>query len=217
MVNIMKSVKYISFIGLMIALLICNSANPVSARRTLPKEIAPDVPAKIFQILSNHSDIYLRGSGKKEVLLIADPYCPNSRKTYSLLLQRMEYIDTVKVLLVCSLPHTGSDVVSAVVMRLHSAGKGESALDIAFKLEIPQENDRDAARQKALEISKNAFPEGLAGSSLETLQPELDAVTRNTNLAEEIDYTGTPHFIVGGRVLQGYSKPAIDIMLKQDL
>ena len=47
------------------------------------------------------------------------------------------------------------------------------------------------------------------------LKPELDQVGRNTNLANGIGFTGTPHFIVDGRVLHGYSGPAIRILLRQ--
>ena len=50
---------------------------------------------------------------------------------------------------------------------------------------------------------------------LQRLKPELDQVQRNTHLANEIGYTGTPHFIVDGRVLHGHSGPAIRILLQQ--
>ncbi|HUU40736.1 MAG TPA: hypothetical protein VMW42_07340 [Desulfatiglandales bacterium] len=212
----MKGFKCVFLTVLILALMVWVSAYEVSARQALSKKIAPDVPAEISETLAANADVYLTGGGGKEVLFIADPFCPNSRKTYSLLLSRLEYIRTVKVVLVCSLPHTGSDVLAALVMRMHSAGKGQLALETTFKLEVPQTSDRDAARQMALELFKRAFPDELGAVDFKAIMPELDVVKRNTNLAKEIDYTGTPHLIVGGRVLHGYSDRAIDILLKND-
>jgi hypothetical protein len=185
------------------------------AAQTLSKEIAPDVPAETLEALVSHAGEYLTGSGEKEVLLVADPFCPYTRKTYTLLLRRLEYIRMVRVFLVCRFPKTGSDVAAAFVMRMHAAGKGGSALEAALKLEIPHESDRDSVRQRVLELLKEAFPHELEEDHFEALRPEIGRVAKNTDLAHELGYTGTPHIVIDRRVIHGYTRRGIDILLKQ--
>ena len=47
--------------------------------------------------------------------------------------------------------------------------------------------------------------------------PELKRVERNTVIAKKGEYSGTPHIIVGNRVLHGHSRAAIEIILQNDL
>jgi hypothetical protein len=212
----MRSLKYILLAGLTLAVVIWFTAGEAEAAQTLSKEIAPDVSAETLEAFVSHADVYLTGSGDKEVLLVADPFCPYSRKTYNLLLRRLEYIRMVRVLLVCRFPETGSDVAAAFVMRMHAAGKGGSALETALKLEIPHEGGRDTARQRVLELLKEVFPHELKEDHFEALRPEIRRVAKNTDLAHGVGYTGTPHIVVGRRVLHGYTRRGIDILLKQD-
>ena len=213
----MRNLKKIFFIGLSLAAIIWFTGADPAAGPTLSRKIAPDVPVETFEALVARAKVYLTGAKGKEVLLVADPFCPNSRKAYRLLQNRLEYIHTLKVLLVCRYPERGSDVASAAVMRMYSAGKGETALNTAFKVDPPQGSNRNVARQQALERLKTAFPDELGGDDLETLRPEIDVVSRNTALARKLGYTGTPHIIIGRRVLHGYTQQGIDILLKQDL
>ena len=81
----MKHFKFIMLIVLLLTLLIFVPGSKALAGRTLSKEIAPDVPTKTFDLLNNNAAVYFEGSGKKDILLIADTYCVNSRKTYRLL------------------------------------------------------------------------------------------------------------------------------------
>jgi hypothetical protein len=148
----MRNLKYIFFAGLVLAVLVWFTAAAVGAGRTLSKKIAPDVPAETLGALVAKSTIYLTGDGDKDVLLVADPFCPNTRKAYNILLSRLEYIRTVRVVLVSRFSEKGSDLVAAFVIRMHSAGEGGAALETALKLNVPQESNRDAARQRALEL-----------------------------------------------------------------
>ena len=99
-------------------------------------------------------------------------------------------------------------------MRMQALGKGESALTTVFTLDVPPSAGIEKSRQNALVIMNEKFKGELGEMDLRGLKPELDQVQRNTNLAKEIGYQGTPHVIVDGRVLHGYSGPAIRILLK---
>lgn len=182
----------------------------------LSREIAPDVPSGIVEKLLPHARVYMTGTGSKEVLLLADPFCENSRKVYRLLLTRLEQIRTVNILWVSVYPQKGSEVAAAVAMRMQAAGKGDSALTKVFELTVPPPAELEKSRENAMAMLREAFGPELGESDLQRLQPEMDQLQRNTNLAKEIGYTGTPHFIVDGRVVHGFSGPAIRILLKEN-
>lgn len=211
----MKYFKYIIFIFLLFTLLIFVPGSQALAGRTLSKDIAPDVPAETYDLLNNHAGLYFEGSGKKDILLIADTFCENSRKTYRLLKNNLKYIRSIKVLLVSRYPGLGSDIVASHVMRMHSLGKGEFALDSAFNFEVP-EKEGSKARKRALDLAMKTFRLKLGADERSDSLPELEAVEKNTKIAKKVGYSGTPHFITGNRVLHGYSHAAIKIMLKQE-
>lgn len=181
----------------------------------LSKEIAPDVSPEILEKLLPDAEVYMTGSGSKEVLLLADPFCENSRKTYRLLQTRLEQIRTLRILWVSAFPEKGSEIVAAAAMKMQASGKGESALKTVFNLDIPPSAKIGRAREDALVIVNEKFRADLGEMDLHHLKPELEQLQGSTNLAKETGYTGTPHFIVGGRVLHGYSGPALRILLKQ--
>ncbi len=208
-----KSLSFIPMVFLLAMGFIMGAAVDAGA---LSKEIAPDVSPGILEKLLPNAKVYITGKGSKEVLFLADPFCENSRKTYQLLRTRLGQIRTVKVLWVSAFPQKGSEVAAAVAMKMQATGKGESALKTVFELNIPPSAKLDKARQNALIILNDAFRMDLGEMDLERLKPELDQVQKNTNLAKETGYTGTPHFIVDGRVLHGHSAPAIRILLKQE-
>ena len=187
----------------------------VFAARTLPKDIAPDVPAETSTLLDAHSAVYLEGTGKRDVLLIADTFCENSRKTYGLLKENMKYIRRLKVVLVSRYPMLGSDLVAAHVMRMHAQGKGGSALEQAFAFETLRIEGFKARRQ-AMNLAVQTFQLQYGRDETPDTLPELQLVTGNTKLAQDAGYSGTPHLIVGGRVLHGYSRAAIKILLGED-
>jgi hypothetical protein len=186
------------------------------AAKALSKEIAPDVPSDVLHALLTDAKVYLAGRGTKEVLILADPFCENSRNTYRQLQSHLDQIRTVRILWVSAFPQKGSEVAAAVAMKLQASGKGEYALKAVFGMDMPQPSEIGAARAKALAISNDTFRMDLGELDLQRLKPEMDQVQRNTNLAKKIGYTGTPHFIVDGRVLHGHSGPAIRILLKQE-
>jgi hypothetical protein len=186
------------------------------AAQALSKEIAPDVPSNILEKLLPDAKIYITGKGSKEVLLLADPFCENSRKTYGQLQTHLEQIRILRILWISVYPQKGSDVVAAVAMKMQASGKGESALKAIFDLDIPTPLEIDNARENALVVMNEKFIHELGQMDLQRLKPELNQIRRNTNVANEIGYTGTPHFIVDGRVLHGHSSPAIRILLKQE-
>jgi hypothetical protein len=181
----------------------------------LSKEIAPDVPPGIIEKLLSDAKVYITGRGSKEVLLLADAFCENSRKTYRELLTHREQIRTVRILWVSTFPEKGSEIAAAFAMKMQASGKGESALKTVFELDIPPSAKIEKARENALVILNEKFRIDFGEMDLQRLKPELGHVQRSTNLAKEIGYTGTPHFIVDGRVLHGHSGPAIRILLKQ--
>jgi len=181
----------------------------------LSKEIAPDISSEILEKLLVDAKVYMTGSGSKEVLLLADAFCENSRKTYRLLQTRLEQIRTVRILWVSAFPEKGSEIAVAFAMKMQASGKGESALKTVFELDIPPSAEIEKARENALVLLNEKFRTVLGEMDLQRLKTELDQVQRSTNLAKEIGYTGTPHFIVDGRVLHGHSGPAIRILLKQ--
>ena len=211
----MKIVKIALFMPVVFLLAMGCIMGGAMEAAALSKEIAPDVPAEILERLLPDAKVYMTGSGSKEVLLLADPFCENSRNTYRLLQTRLEQIRNVKILWVSRYPQRGSDVAAAAAMKMKALGKGESALKTVFNLDIPPSAKIEKARMNALVIVNEKFRMDLGEMNLQRLKPELDQLQKNTNLAKEIGYTGTPHFIVDGRVLHGYSAPAIRILLKQ--
>lgn len=184
------------------------------AGRTLSKDIAPDVPAKTLRLIEQQSAIYYDGSGKKDVVFIADPFCVNSRKTYRVIKKNIQYIQTIKMLWVSRYSQLGSDIIAAHVIRSHSLGTGNSAMEAAFNLEIPQESGFKA-RRRTIDLVKNSFQIQLGENEKADTLPELHTVVKNTKLAEDLGYEGTPHLIVGNRVLNGYSRAAIKILLRE--
>lgn len=185
----------------------------VADAAALSKEIAPDVAPGVIEKLSPEAKVYITGRGSKEIILIADPFCENSRKTFRVLQGRLEQIGTLKVFWVSAFPEKGSEVAAALAMRMQAAGKGEAALRRVFELDVPDPDEIPKARETVLKILNEKFTE-LGATAPEQLKPEFDELRRNTDLAKEIGYTGTPHFIVDGRVLHGHSGPAIRILLK---
>ena len=118
---------------------------------TLSKEIAPDVPPEILEKLLPDAKVYLTGTGSKEVLLLADPFCENSRKIYRQLLQNhREQIKTLMILWVSVYPQKGSEVAAAVAMKMQASGNGEAALAAVFDLDIPPSAKIRMARENAL-------------------------------------------------------------------
>jgi hypothetical protein len=212
----MKVMRRVLFLSAFVMLLtLCFFVGGVTDAGALSKEIAPDIPRQILDRLLPDSQIYITGKGTKEILLLADPFCENSRKVYRQLQNHLERIRSVRILWVSAFPEKGSEIVAAVAMKLQVSGKGESALDKVFSLEIPPTGKIEKARGNALIMVNENFKSELGEINLPGLSAELDGIRRNTDLAKEIGYTGTPHFIVDGRVLHGYSGPAIRILLKQ--
>ncbi|MBN2538783.1 MAG: hypothetical protein JXB09_01900 [Deltaproteobacteria bacterium] len=209
----MKQSNGILLLGLLCAWLFFMPGDGAWAARTLSKEIAPDVPAQTFDLLDQHAVVFFEGSGQKDLILIADVFCVNSRKTHDLLKKNMEYIRSLKVLLVTRYPQLGSDIVAAHVLRMHASGKGGLSLDSAFNLDITRDGDFKARREALIETFQRDPGEDEKTDTL----AELETVRRNTKIAGEVGYSGTPHIIVGKRVLHGYSRAAIKIMLKEDL
>jgi hypothetical protein len=185
-----------------------------SVAATLSKEIAPDVPPEIQEKLLPDANVYLIGTGSKDVLLLADPFCENSRKIVQQLRDSREKIRTLRILWVSAYPQKGSEVVAAVAIKMLASGKGESALTV-FDLDIPPSADIQTAQENALFTVNEKFGTSMGKMDLQGLKQQTDQVRKNTDLAKGIGYTGTPHFLVGGRVLHGYSSPAIRILLRQ--
>lgn len=181
----------------------------------LSREIAPDAPAEIVEKLLPDAKVYMTGNGTKELLLLADSFCENSRKTYRELKNHRGRIKAVRILWVSAFPERGSETAAAFAMKMQALGKGESALEAVFNLAVPPPARIEKARKGALVLLNERFRMDLAEMDLDRLEPELNRVQRNTSLAKKIGYTGTPHLIVDGRVLHGYSGPAIRILLKQ--
>jgi hypothetical protein len=98
---------------------------------------------------------------------------------------------------------------------MHSLGKGEFALDSAFNFEIP-ENEGSKTRKQSSDLAMKTFQLELGADERSDNLPELKTFKKNTKIVKKVGYSGTPHFIVGNRVLHGYSRAAIKIMLKQD-
>ena len=211
--EIMKQSNGILLLALLCAWMSFMPGGEAWAARTLSKEIAPDVPAQTFNLLDQHAVVFFEGSGQKNLLLIADVFCTKSRKTYDLLKKNMQYIRSLKVLLVARYPESESDIVASHVLRMHAAGKGGPALDSAFNLDITRDGDFKARREALI----NTFQRELGENEKADIPTELETVRRNTEITREVEYSGTPHIIVGNRVLHGYSRAAIRIMLKQDL
>ena len=151
------------------------------------------------------------------MLLLADAFCENSRKTYRQLLTHREQYRAVRISLCFrpAFPEKGSEIAAAFALKIQASEKGESALKTVFELDIPTSAKIEMAREKALVLLNEKFRIDSGKIDLKRLKPELDRVQRSTKLAKEIGYTGTPHFIVDGRVLHGHSGPAIRILLKQ--
>jgi hypothetical protein len=210
--KIAKSVLYITVVFLLAITFIMGEA---IAAHSLSKELAPDVPPRILEMLLRDAKAYIEGRGSKGVLLLADPFCENSRKTYRQLLDHLEQIRTLRILWVSAFPQKGSDVAAAFAIKMQASGKGEFALKTVFELDIPPSAEINKARENALTISNEKFRMDLGELDLQQLKPELDQVLKNTNLAKKIGYMGTPHFIVDNRVLHWYSSPAVRIMLQQ--
>jgi hypothetical protein len=210
--------KYLKTIILVAIILTVVIVLVESGSRSAPKlseENAPYVLPETFEAFADRSGIYVIGSGQKDVLLVVDVFCSYSRKTYNLLMNRLEYIKRIRILLVSRFPENGSDVTAAFVMRMHALGEGRETLESAFKLEIPNEENQTAAQQKALDVLSSVTPEGFKLVDVESLRSEIVTVGDNTNLALSHDYTGTPHIIIGNRVLHGYTRKGIEILLKQ--
>ncbi len=181
----------------------------------LSKEIAPDISPEILDKLLPDAKVYMTGTGSKDLLLLADPFCENSRRTYRLLQTNLDLIHTLRILWVSVYAQKGSEVLAAAAMKMQALGKGELALKKVFIQDIPPAAAIDTARKNALVILNEHFRTELGTMDLQRLKPELDQLQKNTNLAREIGYTGTPHLIVDGRVLHGHSGPAIRLLLKQ--
>jgi hypothetical protein len=211
----MKIARTALFIPAVFLLVMNFNMGGAMAVQPLSKELAPDVPPEVLEKLLPDAKVYIAGTGVKAVLLIADPFCENSRKTLTQLQTHLEQIRTVRILWVSAFPQKGSEVASAVLMKMQSSGKNESALKAILDMDIPPSMEIQKAREHALVILNEKFRIDLGEMNLQRLTPEMDQVRRNTHLAKEIGYTGTPHFIVDGRVLHGHSSPAIRILLKQ--
>ncbi len=120
----MKQSNGILLLGLLCAWLFFMPESEAWAARTLSKKIAPDVPAQTFDLIDQHAVVFFKGSGQKDLLLIADVFCVNSRKTHDLLKKNMQYIRLLKVILVARYPQSESDIVASHVLRMHAAGTG---------------------------------------------------------------------------------------------
>lgn len=202
--------------GIWIALLLAIPLTIDNARAaSLSREIAPDVPAAVLEKLLPEAKIYLTGEGFKDVLLLADPFCENSRRSYGELQERRKQLRTLKILWISVYPQKGSEVAAAAAMKMEALGKGESALQTVFDLPVPSAAAMDKAQSHALSLVHEAFAGDLRTIDLAGLKPEMEQIRNNTRLADEIGYKGTPHFIVDGRVLHGHSSPAIRILLRQ--
>jgi hypothetical protein len=210
----MRIVKIALQIPAVLLLVITVIMGEAIAAGSLSKELAPDVPPEILEKLLRDAKVYIEGRGSKDVLFLADPFCENSRKTYRQLQTHLEQIRTVRILWVSAFPQKGSEVAAAVAMRMQASGKGESALKAVFEWDIPPSSELNKARENALILSNAKLRVHMGDMDLQRLKPELGHVQRNTNLVKEIGYTGTPHFIVDGRVLHGHSGPAIRILLQ---
>ncbi|MBE0558055.1 MAG: hypothetical protein IH628_12555, partial [Proteobacteria bacterium] len=208
----MKIVKTPLFLPLVFLVAMGFIMGETMEARALSKEIAPDIPPAVLEKLLPDAKVYMTGSGPKEVLLLADSFCENSRNAYRLLQNRLDQIRTVRILWVSAFAEKGSEIAAAAAMKMQASGKGESALKAVFEMPIPPSAEIGNARENALTMVNEKFRADLGEMDLHRLKPELEQLQRNTNLAKEIGYTGTPHFIVDGRVLHGYSGPAIRIL-----
>jgi hypothetical protein len=146
------------------------------AASSLSKEPAPDVPPKILENLLRDAKVYIAGRGSKDVLLLADLFCENSRKTYGQLQTHLEQTRTIRILWVSAFPQKGSEVAAAVAMKMQASGKGESALKAVFELDIPPSSEINKARENALNLSNEKFRTDLGEMDLQQLKPDLDQV-----------------------------------------
>ncbi len=99
--KILKSTLFMPIVFLLSMGLMLGGTRDAEA---LSKEIAPDIPREIVEKLLPDAKVYITGNGPKEVLLLADPFCENSRKTYRLLQTNVEKIRTVRILWVSRYP-----------------------------------------------------------------------------------------------------------------
>lgn len=209
----MKPVRQRQIVGLMLVFAFFTSVQVCRGESRVPREIAPDVPSSVLLALSERADLYFTGGGNKGVLVVTDVFCPYSRKAHDLLMRRMKYIGQIKVLLVTRFPDWGSDLVAAFVEEMHALGKGANALESAYNLEVPRVNNRAQTRRILLKKLEKAFSGEFNRIGTERIRSSIEEIEANTQLAESHDYTGTPHIIIGNRVLHGYSRRAVEILL----
>jgi hypothetical protein len=149
----MKIAKSVSSIPMEFLLAIIFIMGEAIAARSLPKELVPDVPPGMLEKLLSDAKVYIAGSGSKDVLLLADPFCENSRKTYRQLQTHLEQIRTIRILWVSAFPQKGSEVAAAVAMKMQASGKGESALKAVFEWDIAPSSEINKARENTLSLS----------------------------------------------------------------
>lgn len=173
----------------------------------------PDVTDEMFTELMAMSHDIKMGDGDQNFLMISDPYCVVCRRAY----QQIKKDPRVGTIHLVSIPlriHPGADMAGAMVDFLAEKNLGKKAVELAYTMKEPEtEKFADAAREVFAVFAKE-FPKYFSETYAEefaykTFPPVYDAGKR----ANEMGFTGTPVFVINGKIMKGYTEGWLDYML----
>lgn len=181
------------------------------------EELFPRFPRATELALTPYIHQYMQGTGEHDVLMISDPFCGYCRRAYAHLLHRSDTIKSVRILHLPLDNYPGSDVAVLLIRKFAKTDHLPEFLTFAHAMELPpKELDMDKARGFTFQAFQGEFPQAMEGLTLETLIAEgLAEVKEGADAAISLGFTGTPHIIVDGYHLKGYSRNGLEILLTE--
>jgi len=172
------------------------------------------------------------GQGTKAVVFISDPFCGYCRQGYEYLKNNMGLIGELRVVHNPIFAHMGSDIAAwvmdyavdenyqplAVYTFTYTGLQPFTPREVDGQIQEPTE---EGVATVILEQYQTIYPDMFKGMDTKDVYTMLkaryaDEIEQDAALLRDSEFTSTPVFVVGGKVIKGFGSDKIDELLRAE-
>ena len=188
-----------------------------------PKKDKKNIEQKPVRIPSDLGTTFFHGTGKHEVILISDPFCPFCGKAYLHLMRNKSRLKKISLAHFPLLSHPGATLTAWAIKHAEKKGLGPQLIDFAYTSLKPSREEMGKGLQEVrMAITTkiiNRFPAISDGMDPAAFYNHLKK-TYSSELKKEKDYllklgvNSVPFIVIDGQLLRGFKPSDMDDLLE---
>ena len=180
-------------------------------------------PVKPVRIPPDFGTTFFNGSGKHEVILVSDPFCPFCGKAYLYLMKNKRRIKKINLAHFPLASHPGATLTAWAIKHAEKKGLGPRLIDFAYTSLKPTKKEMgkslDEVRMALAAKIIRKFPELSDGMKPRVFYNHLknlygDKVKKEKDLLIKFGVTSVPFIIIDGDLIRGFQPSEMDDLLE---